>query len=76
MVRLRLGVPGRRSTPLRGHRHIRVSHGVEFGEEIEGFTVHGSEGFPKLPSVRGDQDRRYYAITVKPTVFINLVPDT
>ncbi|OIK00543.1 aromatic ring-hydroxylating oxygenase subunit alpha [Streptomyces colonosanans] len=52
-----------------------VGHGAEFGEDIRGFTVDGSEGFPKLPYVSGDQDRRYYAITVKPTVFINLVPD-
>ena len=28
-----------------------------------------------MPGITDDQDRRYYAITVKPTVFINLVPD-
>ena len=27
------------------------------------------------PGITEEQDRRYYAITVKPTVFINLVPD-
>lgn len=42
-----------------------VGHGAEFGEEAQGFTVDGSEG----------QDRRYYAMTVRPQVFINLVPD-
>ncbi|MER6090615.1 aromatic ring-hydroxylating oxygenase subunit alpha [Streptomyces bluensis] len=52
-----------------------VGHGAEFGEDIQGFTVDGSEGFAKLPAVAEDQDRRYYAITVKPTVFVNLVPD-
>jgi phenylpropionate dioxygenase-like ring-hydroxylating dioxygenase large terminal subunit len=52
-----------------------VGHGAEFGEEISGFTVDGGEGFDKLPGVPEDQDRRYYAITVKPSVFINLVPD-
>jgi phenylpropionate dioxygenase-like ring-hydroxylating dioxygenase large terminal subunit len=52
-----------------------VGHGAEFGEEVKGFTVDGSEGFGRLPEVAEDQDRRYYAITVKPTVFINLVPD-
>jgi Rieske 2Fe-2S family protein len=52
-----------------------VGHGAEFGEEIKGFTVDGSEGFDKLPGVSDDQDRRYYAITIKPQVFINLVPD-
>jgi glycine betaine catabolism A len=52
-----------------------VGHGAEFGEEIKGFTVDGSEGFDRLPGVTDDQDRRYYAITIKPQVFINLVPD-
>ncbi|WP_018548935.1 aromatic ring-hydroxylating oxygenase subunit alpha [Streptomyces sp. LaPpAH-108] len=52
-----------------------VGHGAEFGTGIEGFTVDGSAGFGKLPEVSADQDRRYYAITVKPTVFVNLVPD-
>ncbi|MFG2986510.1 aromatic ring-hydroxylating dioxygenase subunit alpha [Streptomyces sp. NPDC048258] len=52
-----------------------VGHGAEFAEEVKGFTVDGSEGFARLPEVAEEQDRRYYAITVKPTVFINLVPD-
>ena len=52
-----------------------VGHGAEFGEDVQGFTVDGSEGFDKLPGVDEDQDRRYYAITVRPTVFVNLVPD-
>ncbi|MBL1087067.1 aromatic ring-hydroxylating dioxygenase subunit alpha [Streptomyces actinomycinicus] len=52
-----------------------VGHGAEFGQEIKGFTVDGSEGFATLPAVTTDQDRRYYAITIKPTVFVNLVPD-
>ncbi|MFI1052934.1 aromatic ring-hydroxylating dioxygenase subunit alpha [Streptomyces griseoruber] len=52
-----------------------VGHGAEFGEEIQGFTVDGSEGLDRIPGVAEDQDRRYYAITVKPQVFINLVPD-
>ncbi|MGW0520358.1 aromatic ring-hydroxylating oxygenase subunit alpha [Crossiella sp. NPDC003009] len=52
-----------------------VGHGAEFGQDIQGFTVDGSPGFEPLPGLREDQDRRYYAITVKPQVFINLVPD-
>ncbi|MFF2516694.1 aromatic ring-hydroxylating dioxygenase subunit alpha [Streptomyces sp. NPDC058086] len=52
-----------------------VGHGAEFGEEVQGFTVDGSEGLDRIPGVAEDQDRRYYAITVKPQVFINLVPD-
>jgi len=52
-----------------------VGHGASFGEEIKGFTVDGSEGLDRIPGVSDDQDRRYYAITIKPQVFINLVPD-
>ncbi|AZM52067.1 2Fe-2S ferredoxin [Streptomyces sp. WAC 01529] len=52
-----------------------VGHGAEFAEEVGGFTVDGSAGFGRLPEVEDGQDRRYYAVTVKPTVFINLVPD-
>ncbi len=52
-----------------------VGHGAEFGEDIQGFTVDGSAGQEAIPNVSEDQDRRYYAITVKPNVFINLVPD-
>ncbi|MER5387483.1 aromatic ring-hydroxylating dioxygenase subunit alpha [Saccharopolyspora sp. NPDC002686] len=52
-----------------------VGHGAEFGSDVEGFTVDGSEGLERLPGVGEHQDRRYYAITVKPQVFINLVPD-
>ena len=52
-----------------------VGHGAEFGTEISGFTIDGSAGFETLPGITEDQDRRYYAITVRPTVFVNLVPD-
>jgi Rieske 2Fe-2S family protein len=52
-----------------------VGHGAEFGEEIEGFTVDGSAGLDRIPTLLPDQDRRYFAITIKPQVFINLVPD-
>ncbi|MET7997126.1 aromatic ring-hydroxylating dioxygenase subunit alpha [Amycolatopsis sp. NPDC005232] len=52
-----------------------VGHGAEFGEQIAGFTVDGSEGVTRLPGVGEHQDRRYYAITIRPQVFVNLVPD-
>ena len=45
------------------------------GADIDGFTVDGSEGFDKLPGVSDEQDRRYYALTIKPQVFVNLVSD-
>ncbi|MDC8981551.1 aromatic ring-hydroxylating oxygenase subunit alpha [Mycobacterium marinum] len=52
-----------------------VGRGAEFGSAVAGFTVDGRAGFTALPGIRPEQDRRYFAITVKPTVFINLVPD-
>jgi Rieske 2Fe-2S family protein len=52
-----------------------VGHGAAFADRVTGFTVDGSDGFGKLPGVTNDQDRRYYAATIRPQVFINLVPD-
>ncbi|SED42859.1 aromatic ring-hydroxylating oxygenase subunit alpha [Streptomyces melanosporofaciens] len=52
-----------------------VGHGAEFAEEAQGFTVDGSEGFGRIAGITEEQDRRYYAITVRPQVFLNLVPD-
>jgi Rieske 2Fe-2S family protein len=52
-----------------------VGHGAAFAEDVRGFTVDGGEGLATIPGVDSDHDRKYYAITVKPQVFINLVPD-
>jgi glycine betaine catabolism A len=52
-----------------------VGHGAAFADRAAGFTVDGSPGFDRLPGVAADQDRRYFAVTVRPQVFINLVPD-
>jgi len=52
-----------------------VGHGAAFGEDVQGFTIDGGAGLDAIPGVSADQDRRYYAITVRPNVFINLVPD-
>ena len=46
-----------------------------FGEDVKGFTVDGSEGLEQIPGVTDEQDRRYYAVTIRPNVFVNLVPD-
>ncbi len=54
---------------------VFVNHGAEFGAGIVGFTVDGSEGVEALPSLDPEQDRRYYAVTIKPQVFVNMVPD-
>ena len=40
-----------------------------------GFTVDGTAGVDAIPGVAAEHDRKYYAITVNPQVFINLVPD-
>jgi Rieske 2Fe-2S family protein len=52
-----------------------VGHGAEFGEDVQGFTVDGSAGLTPIPGVTEDQDRRYFAVTIRPNVFVNLVPD-
>ncbi|MEC3952791.1 aromatic ring-hydroxylating dioxygenase subunit alpha [Nocardia sp. CDC153] len=52
-----------------------VGHGADFGERIDGFTVDGRPGFEALPGLAPEQDRKYFAITIRPTVFVNLVPD-
>jgi Rieske 2Fe-2S family protein len=52
-----------------------VGHGAEFGTEAKGFTVDGSAGLTPIPGVEESYDRKYFAITVNPQVFINLVPD-
>jgi Rieske 2Fe-2S family protein len=52
-----------------------VNHGAEFAEGVQGFTVDGSEGVDAIPTIDPEQDRRYYAVTIKPQVFVNMVPD-
>ena len=52
-----------------------VGHGAEFGADVQGFTVDGSPGLATIPTLADEQDRRYFAITIKPQVFVNLVPD-
>jgi len=52
-----------------------VGHGAEFAPAAAGFTVDGRAGADRLPGVTAEQDRRYYAITIRPQVFVNLVPD-
>jgi Rieske 2Fe-2S family protein len=52
-----------------------VGHGAVFAPDARGFTVDGGEGLAAIPGVGDAHDRKYYAITVNPQVFINLVPD-
>jgi Rieske 2Fe-2S family protein len=52
-----------------------VGHGAAFAPGAAGFTVDGSAGLERIPGVGAEHDRRYYAITVRPQVFVNLVPD-
>jgi Rieske 2Fe-2S family protein len=53
----------------------KVGYGAAFGDGIKGFTFDGREGFARLAGLSGEQDRRYYGMTVKPQVVINLAPD-
>jgi Rieske 2Fe-2S family protein len=52
-----------------------VGHGAAFADGVTGFTVDGGGGFAPLAGLAVEQDRRYYAVTVRPQVFLNLVPD-
>jgi glycine betaine catabolism A len=52
-----------------------VGHGAEFGPRVAGFTVDGSPGLDRIEGLAQEQDRRYFAVTIKPQVFLNLVPD-
>jgi glycine betaine catabolism A len=52
-----------------------VGHGAQFAVQAEAFTVTGQGGFGQLPGLAPDQDRRYFAVTIRPQVFLNLVPD-
>jgi Rieske 2Fe-2S family protein len=52
-----------------------VGHGAQFGDDIAGFTVDGSAGLERIPTVTAEQDRRYFAATIPPQVFVNLLPD-
>jgi Rieske 2Fe-2S family protein len=52
-----------------------VGHGARFGPRVDGFTVDGSPGQEAIATLAPEQDRRYYAVTVRPNLFINLVPD-
>ena len=52
-----------------------VGHGAEFATGVEGFTVDGGPGLPVISTIAPEQERRYFAITIRPQVFVNLVPD-
>ncbi|MFY9927720.1 MAG: aromatic ring-hydroxylating dioxygenase subunit alpha [Streptosporangiaceae bacterium] len=52
-----------------------VGHGAAFADGAQAFTVTGDGGFGRLPDVSPEQDRRYFAVTIRPQVFLNLVPD-
>jgi Rieske 2Fe-2S family protein len=52
-----------------------VGHGAEFGPGVRGFTVDGSPGVTTISGLDPEQDRRYFAVTIRPQVFLNLVPD-
>jgi len=52
----------------------RFTSNYDLGAPIKP-RVDGSAGFDTLPGLTPEQDQKYYAMTVRPTVFINLVPD-
>ena len=46
-----------------------------FADTVEAFTLSGRGGLGLLPGLSGDDDRRYYGMTLLPQVFFNLLPD-
>lgn len=52
-----------------------VGGSAVYADHVEAFTVSGSGGFPRLPGLRDDDDRRYFGLNVWPQVFMNLVSD-
>jgi Rieske 2Fe-2S family protein len=52
-----------------------VGRGADYAPAAEGFTVDGSAGHGRLPGLADTQDRRYFAVTIPPQVFVNLVAD-
>jgi hypothetical protein len=43
-----------------------LRHGAAFADRAAGYTVDGGPGFGRLPGVTDDQDRRYFAGTIRP----------
>jgi Rieske 2Fe-2S family protein len=52
-----------------------VGHGTGFADDAAGFTIDGRPGLERIESINDLQDRRYFAITIRPNVFVNLLPD-
>jgi Rieske 2Fe-2S family protein len=52
-----------------------VGHGAQYAPSAVGFTVDGSAGHGALSGLAPEQDRRYFAVTIPPQVFLNLVAD-
>ena len=53
-----------------------VGHGAEFGEDVKGFTVDGSDGARPDPGCGRGPGPRYYAITVRPQCSSTWSPTT
>jgi glycine betaine catabolism A len=48
---------------------------ASYADEVEAFTLSGTGGFPRLPGLTDEDDRRYFGFNVWPQVFMNLVSD-
>jgi glycine betaine catabolism A len=53
------------------------SYGPGYGSQVEtaGFTVDGRAGLPAIASVAEDDQDRYYGMTLRPSMLLNLVAD-
>jgi Rieske 2Fe-2S family protein len=48
---------------------------ASYADDVEAFTLSGTGGFPRLPGLTDEDDRRYFGLNVWPQVFMNLVSD-
>lgn len=49
--------------------------GTALGDEIQAFTLSGKGERARLPGLRAEDDRQYFAWVFSPNVFVNLLPD-
>jgi Rieske 2Fe-2S family protein len=58
-----------------GSQSYGPGYGSEIGPDVQGFTVDGRPGLPAIGTVAQDDHRRYYGMTLTPSMLLSLVGD-
>jgi Rieske 2Fe-2S family protein len=58
-----------------GSQSYGPGYGAQLGPETQGFTVDGRAGAPVIPTIAEDDQRRYYGMTLTPSMLLSLVGD-